>query len=117
MVYVAFSEAVIEGIWYKVDGCSLLMIAIVSGFLLAIVILFNIYTARYFGFSKANEITILFCSSKKSLVNRVPMANILFPCSFSWYYFATSDDFSSNSINGMCAISATLCAMLKQSLI
>lgn len=55
------------------------MIAIVSGFLLAIVILFNIYTARYFGFSKADEITIVFCGSKKSLVNGVPMANILFP--------------------------------------
>ncbi|HGJ5881975.1 bile acid:sodium symporter family protein [Arsenophonus sp.] len=79
VVYVAFSEAVIEGIWYKVDGWSLLMIAIVSGFLLAIVILFNIYTARYFGFSKADEITIVFCGSKKSLVNGVPMANILFP--------------------------------------
>uniref|UniRef100_A0A3B0M4W6 Uncharacterized protein n=1 Tax=Arsenophonus endosymbiont of Trialeurodes vaporariorum TaxID=235567 RepID=A0A3B0M4W6_9GAMM len=79
VVYVAFSEAVIERIWYKVDGWSLLMIVIVSGFLLAIVVLFNIYTARYSGFSKADEITIVFCGSKKSLVNGVPMANILFP--------------------------------------
>lgn len=79
VVYVAFSKAVIEGIWYKIDGWSLLTIAIVSSFLLAIVILFNIYTAHYFGFSKADEITIVFCGSKKGLVNGVPMANILFP--------------------------------------
>lgn len=78
MAYVAFSEAVFEGIWYKVDGWSLLMIAIISCFLLDIVILFNIYTARYFSFNKADEITIVFCGSKKSLVNDVPMDNILF---------------------------------------
>ncbi|MFS1538699.1 MAG: bile acid:sodium symporter family protein [Candidatus Phlomobacter fragariae] len=79
VVYVTFSEAVIEGIWHKVDGWSLLMIVIISCLLLAIVVLFNIYSARYFGFSKADEITIVFCGSKKSLVNGVPMANILFP--------------------------------------
>lgn len=79
VVYVAFSEAVVEGIWHKVDVWSLLLIAIISCLLLAVVVLFNIFTARYFGFSKADEITIVFCGSKKSLVNGVPMANILFP--------------------------------------
>ena len=31
------------------------------------------------GFNKADEITIVFCGSKKSLANGIPMANILFP--------------------------------------
>ncbi|WP_456307572.1 bile acid:sodium symporter [Serratia quinivorans] len=37
--------------------------------------------ARWLGFSKADEITIVFCGSKKSLANGIPMANILFPAS------------------------------------
>ena len=31
------------------------------------------------GFNRADEITIVFCGSKKSLANRVPMANVMFP--------------------------------------
>ena len=49
--------------------------------LLAIVIAVNIFVARKCGFNKADEITIVFCGSKKSLANGVPMANILFPTS------------------------------------
>jgi solute carrier family 10 (sodium/bile acid cotransporter), member 7 len=33
------------------------------------------------GFNRADEITIVFCGSKKSLANGVPMANVLFPAS------------------------------------
>jgi len=33
------------------------------------------------GFNKAEEITIVFCGSKKSLANGIPLANILFPVS------------------------------------
>jgi sodium/bile acid cotransporter 7 len=47
----------------------------------AIVIIFNTYMARWMGFSKADEITIVFCGSKKSLANGIPLANILFPVS------------------------------------
>ncbi|SUC14232.1 Sodium Bile acid symporter family [Proteus vulgaris] len=79
VVYVAFSEAVVEGIWHKIDGWSLLTIAIVSCILLTIVIFVNVYSARLLGFNKADEVTIVFCGSKKSLANGVPMANVLFP--------------------------------------
>ncbi|MDU6046658.1 MAG: bile acid:sodium symporter family protein, partial [Proteus mirabilis] len=63
VVYVAFSEAVVEGIWHKIDGWSLLTITIVSCVLLAIVLVINIYSARWLGFNKADEITIVFCGS------------------------------------------------------
>ena len=49
--------------------------------LLAIVIAVNVFVARRCGFNKADEITIVFCGSKKSLANGIPMANILFPTS------------------------------------
>lgn len=81
VVYSAFSEAVVNGIWHKVGVGSLLFIVVVSLVLLAIVIAINVFAARRFGFSKADEITIVFCGSKKSLANGIPMANILFPTS------------------------------------
>ncbi|MBD2793345.1 bile acid:sodium symporter [Xenorhabdus sp. 42] len=79
VVYVAFSEAVVEGIWHKIDAYSLVMIGIVCCLLLAIVLAINVCNARLFKFSKEDEITIVFCGSKKSLANGVPMANVLFP--------------------------------------
>jgi sodium/bile acid cotransporter 7 len=54
---------------------------VVSLVLLAIVIAINVFVARRCGFNKADEITIVFCGSKKSLANGIPMANILFPTS------------------------------------
>lgn len=81
VVYVAFSEAVEEGIWHQVTGMALLSIITCSLLLLAAVLVINTWTARWLGFNKADEITIVFCGSKKSLANGIPMANILFPAS------------------------------------
>ena len=79
VVYSAFSEAVVKGIWHRVGIMTLVWILVGSTLLLAIVLLINLLAARLFGFNRADEITILFCGSKKSLANGVPMANILFP--------------------------------------
>ncbi|RWR00863.1 hypothetical protein ED28_17065 [[Pantoea] beijingensis] len=81
VVYSAFSEAVVNGIWHRVGGGTLLFIVVVSIALVLLVLLINVLAARLFGFNRADEITILFCGSKKSLANGVPMANILFPAS------------------------------------
>ena len=37
-----------------------------------------IFWSRQLGFSRADEIAIVFCGSKKSLVNGVPIASLLF---------------------------------------
>ncbi|MFS6937762.1 bile acid:sodium symporter family protein [Neisseria animaloris] len=79
VVYTAFSEAVLEGIWRRVGWSTLLVIAAVSCAMLALVLLATTYSARLLGFDKEDEITIVFAGSKKSLANGVPMANILFP--------------------------------------
>ncbi|WP_213221754.1 bile acid:sodium symporter family protein, partial [Klebsiella michiganensis] len=49
VVYSAFSEAVVNGIWHKVGVGSLLFIVIVSMVLLAIVIAINVFVARRCG--------------------------------------------------------------------
>ena len=46
--------------------------------LLAIALLMTRYGARLLGFNRADEITIVFCGSKKSLASGVPMAKVLF---------------------------------------
>jgi solute carrier family 10 (sodium/bile acid cotransporter), member 7 len=81
VVYVAFSAAVVEGIWYQIDGWSLLAILVCSMVLLTLVLVINTLAARWLGFNTADEITIVFCGSKKSLANGIPMANVLFPAS------------------------------------
>ena len=37
------------------------------------------FCSRLLGFSKEDEITIVFCGSKKTMASGIPMANILFP--------------------------------------
>ncbi len=81
VVYSAFSEAVVNGIWHRVGIDTLLWILAGCVLLLALVLAINIAASRLFGFNRADEIVVLFCGSKKSLANGVPMANILFPAS------------------------------------
>jgi solute carrier family 10 (sodium/bile acid cotransporter), member 7 len=79
VVYAAFSEAVVGGIWHKVSVVEMLVLVLACCVLLAIVLAATTYVPRALGFSKEDEITIMFCGSKKSLATGVPMAGILFP--------------------------------------
>ncbi|MBX9563064.1 bile acid:sodium symporter [Aeromonas hydrophila] len=79
VVYVAFSEAVVQGIWHQVGWYDLASIVLLSCVLLALVLGWNVWISRRLGFDRADEITIVFCGSKKSLANGVPMANVMFP--------------------------------------
>lgn len=79
VIYTAFSAAVVNGIWHRVGVGILLWIVAGSLLLLVIVLLINLGASRLLGFSRQDEITVLFCGSKKSLANGIPMANILFP--------------------------------------
>jgi solute carrier family 10 (sodium/bile acid cotransporter), member 7 len=79
VVYGAFSEAVVQGIWSRVSVVQILWLALVCGLLLAIVLVITAFASRRLGFDKADEIAIVFCGSKKSLATGVPMAGILFP--------------------------------------
>jgi sodium/bile acid cotransporter 7 len=79
VVYSAFSAAVIGGLWKRVSPLELIALLIVCGVMLFVVLLATTFGARALGFSKADEIAIVFCGSKKSLATGVPMAGILFP--------------------------------------
>ena len=81
VVYTAFSAAVIEGLWKQVPLTALAGLLVVCAVLLALALFFTTFAARRLGFSKADEITIVFCGSKKSLASGVPMAKVLFASS------------------------------------
>lgn len=80
-VYSAFSAAVVEGLWRQVPLRSLLVLLLVCAALLAAVLLLSRFIAQQLGFATEEEIPIVFCGSKKSLISGVPMAHVLFPAS------------------------------------
>src|SRR5699024_5040999 len=81
VVYTAFSESVIGGLWAAVPPLSLLVLTIVCTVLLVIVLALSTFLSRRFNFSREDEIAIVFCGSKKSLATGVPMAQVIFSAS------------------------------------
>jgi len=78
LVYTAFSHGVVDGIWHQIDAGDLFKVALVDIAMLAAVMAILTFGSRQLGFSRADEIAIVFCGSKKSLVNGVPIASLLF---------------------------------------
>lgn len=79
VVYSAFSEAVTGGIWRQVSALDLVRLALICLVILGLILLATLMAARAFGFPTEDEISIVFCGSKKSLASGVPMAGVLFP--------------------------------------
>jgi sodium/bile acid cotransporter 7 len=77
-VYSAFSAAVIEHLWRQVPLATFAVLVGVCVVLLISVLLIARFAARLLGFAREDEISIVFCGSKKSLVSGVPMARVLF---------------------------------------
>lgn len=78
VVYSAFSNAVVEGIWQQVPLPQLAGLVVACCVLLALALVITDFAGRRLGFNTADRITILFAGSKKSLATGVPMAQVLF---------------------------------------
>ena len=79
VVYTAFSAAVVEGLWKRLSLGDIALVLVLDSVLLALALVITTFAARLLGFSKADEVAIVFCGSKKSLASGVPMAGVLFP--------------------------------------
>jgi solute carrier family 10 (sodium/bile acid cotransporter), member 7 len=77
-VYSAFSAAVIEGIWSRVPIATLGVLVIVCAIILAFALGFTALIGRVLGFPREDRIAIQFCGTKKSIIQGVPMARVLF---------------------------------------
>ncbi len=78
VVYTAFSEAVNQGLWQQLPSESLLGLLLINALLLGLILTISMFGSRWLGFNKEDEITIVFCGSKKSLASGIPMAKVLF---------------------------------------
>jgi sodium/bile acid cotransporter 7 len=78
VVYTAFSAAVNEGLWRHTPLTALGALVVADTVLLGLALLVTAFVSKRLGFSRADQITIIFCGSKKSLAAGVSMAKIMF---------------------------------------
>jgi sodium/bile acid cotransporter 7 len=79
VVYAAFSEGVVAGIWSRLTISSLLLLFLTNAAILGTVIGSTMWAARRLRFSTEDQIAIVFCGSKKSLASGLPLASVLLP--------------------------------------
>ncbi|MER5179187.1 bile acid:sodium symporter family protein [Streptomyces sp. NPDC002896] len=78
VVYTAFSEGMVQGIWHQVTPLRLAALLGVEAVLLAVMLALTWYGSKRLGFDRADRIAIQFAGSKKSLASGLPMASVLF---------------------------------------
>lgn len=78
VVYTAFSEGMVAGIWHQVTPARLGALLAAEAVLLALMLAVSWYGAKRLGFGREDRIAIQFAGSKKSLASGLPMASVLF---------------------------------------
>ena len=109
VVYTAFSAAVVEGIWHRIDGWSLLTILVMSLVLLTVVLVINTYAARWLGFNTADG-SPSFSAARKEPGERHPDGQRAVPGCGGGRHGAAADDFPPGAADGVRGAGAALCA-------
>lgn len=78
VVYTAFSEGMVAGVWHQVTPARLGALLGAEAVLLALMLSLTWYGAKRLGFDRGDRIAIQFAGSKKSLAAGLPMASVLF---------------------------------------
>ncbi|NUK28226.1 bile acid:sodium symporter family protein, partial [Streptomyces lunaelactis] len=78
VVYTAFSEGMVAGVWHQVTPAGLGVLLLVEAGLLAAMLALTWYGSKRLGFGRGDRIAIQFAGSKKSLAAGLPMASVLF---------------------------------------
>jgi solute carrier family 10 (sodium/bile acid cotransporter), member 7 len=78
VVYAAFSRGATDGLWNTLTPTRLLTLLAIDVGLLAVVLSVTSMLGRLRVFDPADRITLVFAGSKKSLVNGMPVAAVLF---------------------------------------
>jgi sodium/bile acid cotransporter 7 len=79
VVYSAFSEGMVAGIWHTVSLARFGALVVCCAALLGAVLVLTSAASRRLGFARPERVTLVFCGSKKSLASGLPMAAVLFP--------------------------------------
>jgi sodium/bile acid cotransporter 7 len=78
IVYNAFCDSTQTGVWRENGWTPVLAVIGISAVLLTAVLVSATLAAHRLGFDRADEAATVFCASKKSVVNGVPMARLIF---------------------------------------
>ncbi|QPP05760.1 bile acid:sodium symporter [Streptomyces bathyalis] len=78
VVYTAFSQGMIEGIWGRITPMRLVALLGVEAALLALMLMLTWVGAGRLGFTRADRLVTVFAGSNKSLAAGLPMASVLF---------------------------------------
>ena len=84
VVYGVFSAATLSGMWHQLAARTAARPLCRRRRAAAAMLAITAFAARRLGFSREDEIAIMFCGSKKSLVTGIPMANVLFAGQPRW---------------------------------
>lgn len=79
IVYGAFSDLRTSGVWRTLMWADVAWLVPITLGMLAFTFWFTWNLAKWLGFSRADQIAVMFCGTKKSLATGVPMAMVLFP--------------------------------------
>lgn len=78
IVHASFCDSQQAGVWSGYPIYSLGVLIVLTGIVLAVVLCVTTWSSRRLGFNTEDEITAVFCGSKKSLANGMPMAQAMF---------------------------------------
>jgi sodium/bile acid cotransporter 7 len=78
VVYVAFSEGIVMGVWSSVSWVAIVGICVGSVIGVYAMLWLTSWTSRRLGFDYKDQVAIQFCGTKKSLASGLPIAAVLF---------------------------------------
>ena len=78
VVYVSFSEGVVEGIWSSISWLSIVGLVVGSIVLVYVMLWLSSAASRKLGFNYKDQVAIQFAGTKKSLASGLPMAAVMF---------------------------------------
>ncbi|MGB3696073.1 MAG: bile acid:sodium symporter family protein [Gordonia sp. (in: high G+C Gram-positive bacteria)] len=78
VVYVAFSEGVVSGMWSIVSAWDVVIVTVVSTVFVIGMLLLTRWVPTRMGFDRGDTIAVQFCGSKKSLATGLPLASVMF---------------------------------------
>ena len=78
IIFTSCSASVRDGVWWQFSLIELAITGIMVAFTLGLVLVIVINAARLAGLSREDEVTVVFCGATKSLVNGVPISQVLF---------------------------------------
>ncbi|MFM2485275.1 bile acid:sodium symporter family protein [Celerinatantimonas yamalensis] len=81
IIFNAFSDSVIRGIWHDFELSTLLLAIVLCCIILTVVMLILFFVAKWIKFNDEDFAAGLFCGTKKTLAAGVPMAKVIFGAS------------------------------------